>query len=231
MGGSVQGGQGLGRVIRVAEPVAVVGIEDILIAFDQGSAFKGFGTGDGGTGVQPIVIGGAAIENDQTLGQIQVLQFGDGRLAGAPGADGIVTECADGGIIDVDRAAGGTGGDGIHPGHGIVLAVGIDKFIHACRLAHGQPLGQGLAVFGVGIPDREDGQGVVAETGQGNQRAMMGEPDRVLVGGRDAVSGHVDSDGFGPQIPPAILPTVLAWVVRIEGQLVDDGPFGVGHRV
>ena len=81
-----------GRIAWIAKPVTVIGIKDILIAFDQWPAFKRLRIRDGCPRRQPVVHCLAAIEDHETLGQVEVSELGERFQASLPLPDRIIAE-------------------------------------------------------------------------------------------------------------------------------------------
>ena len=113
------------------------------------------------TGLQPLVTLLAAIKDNQPTREIEILKFRDGFQRVMPAENRFLTQGTDIGVINVNRTTIGRRRDGINPWHGVVVAMRVDKLIHAPRAAHGLPLREGMKVRFIRITHGKYGKRVI----------------------------------------------------------------------
>ena len=132
-----------------------------------------------------------------------------------PSGDRLFAECADIGVVDVNRAAILGGSNRIYPRHCVVLPVGIDERIHALRTSHSLPLREGVNVLSICVSHGEGGHWVIAESRKRHHRAVMREVDGMYLLHKPLLCLDGDVDLGRCQITPLIFEAVLIRVFRV----------------
>ena len=234
-------GEALELLLRVGQPVGVVGIHHPVLPDRLGQVLRAEDAGPLCVGVSAplaVVLRSAAVQArqpgllEQQRADRGQTSTGRKRQAGANGERRchVVGHVRDDGVIGVEHVAVPVGCDGVHPRHATLSVLALDQVVDVRCAAHFEEGVDRAQLFAVGVADREEAQWSPAHEDVGcvEDVALVG-PVQVFGDGLERTVGlfRLDLDDAALEILQRRKPVgALGHVLRRQ----QDGPVFVGRE-